>query len=241
MALSPDAPLSGHSAVVAGATGGIGSVVARRIAASGARTALVARDAARLDALAAETGGLAAACDVADAAAVEALAERLRAAWGEAPDIVVNAAGAFALAPVAGTAPAMFERQLAVNLRGPFLMVRAFLPAMLERGHGTIVSIGSVAGRHAFPHNGAYSASKFGLRGLHAVLDQELRGTGVRATLVEPAATDTSIWDDIDHAAHPGLPGRERMLDAEAVADAVLFALTRSPGTGVPTISVERS
>ena len=59
--------------------------------------------------------------------------------------------------------------------------------------------------------------------------------------LVEPAATDTPIWDGIDRAAYPGLPGRERMLDADAVADVVLFALTRSPETGIPTISVERS
>jgi NADP-dependent 3-hydroxy acid dehydrogenase YdfG len=241
MASSADSPLAGRTAVVTGATGGLGAAMARRIAAAGATTALVARGMERLNALATETGGLAVACDVADPAAVEALAARLHAAWGDAPDIVVNSAGTFALAPVAGTASETFERHLAVNLRGPFLLMRAFLPAMLERGRGHIVSIGSIAGRQAFPHNGAYSASKFGLRGLHAVLDQELRGSGVRATLVEPAATDTPIWDDIDRAAHPGLPGRERMLDAEAVADTVLFVLTRSPETGIPAISVERS
>jgi NADP-dependent 3-hydroxy acid dehydrogenase YdfG len=229
MASSAEVRLAGRTAVVTGATGGIGGCLARRLAAAGARTALVARGAGRLDALARETGGLALAGDVSDPAAVAAVERRLRAAWGDGPDIVVNAAGTFALAPVA------------VNLRGPFLMMRAFLPALLARGSGHIVSIGSVAGRQAFPGNGAYSASKFGLRGLHAVLDQELRGTGVRCTLVEPAATDTPLWNDIDRAAHPGLPGRERMLDAEAVADAVLFALTRPPETGIPTISVERS
>ncbi len=241
MASSAETRLAGRTAVVTGATGGIGASVARRLAAGGARLVLIARNAGRLDAIAGETGGLPAACDVSDAAAVAALAARLHEAWGDGPDIVVNAAGAFALAPVAGTDVEQFERHLAVNLRGPFLMMRAFLPAMLGRAAGHIVSIGSVAGRQAYPENGAYSASKFGLRGLHAVLDQELRGTGVRATLVEPAATDTAIWDGIDRAAHPGLPGRERMLDADAVADAVLFALTRSPETGIPTISVERS
>jgi NADP-dependent 3-hydroxy acid dehydrogenase YdfG len=241
MASSADTSLTGRTAVVTGATGGIGASIARRLATGGVRLALVARDVARLDAIAGETGGLAAACDVADPVAVARLAARLRETWADGPDIVVNAAGTFALAPVAGTEVEQFERHLAVNLRGPFLMMRAFLPAMLGRAGGHIVSIGSVAGRHAFPDNGAYSASKFGLRGLHAVLDQELRGTGVRATLIEPAATDTPIWDGIDRAAHPGLPGRERMLGANAVADAVLFALTRSPETGIPTISVERS
>ena len=85
---------------------------------------------------------------------------------------------------------------------------------MLARGSGHVVTLGSIAGRHAFPHNGAYSALKFGVRGLHEVLDVELRGTGVRSTLVEPAATDTPIWDTIDFTLHPGLPPREAMLAA---------------------------
>jgi NADP-dependent 3-hydroxy acid dehydrogenase YdfG len=119
--------------------------------------------------------------------------------------------------------------------------MRAFLPAMLERGSGHIVTLGSIAGRQAFPSNGAYSASKFGVRGLHAVLDQELRGTGVRSTLVEPAATDTPLWDAIDRTANPGLPERTAMLDAEAVADAVLFAVTRPERTAIHSISLERA
>src|SRR5690606_34074671 len=98
----------------------------------------------------------------------------------------------------------------------------------------------SVAGRRAFPHNGAYAASKFGVRGVHEGLGEELRGTGVRSTLVEPAATDTPLWDRIDSARHPGLPPREAMLSAEAVADAVLFAVTRPPEVDVSTIRIER-
>jgi NADP-dependent 3-hydroxy acid dehydrogenase YdfG len=149
--------------------------------------------------------------------------------------------GTFDLAPVAETDPAMFDRMIDGNLRGPFLVLRAFLPAMLEAGRGHVVTIGSVAGRVAFPGNGAYSASKFGVRGLHAVLEQELRGTGVRCTLVEPAATDTSIWDPIDPDSRPDLPSREAMLSAGAVADAVVYAVTRPPELHVPTIAVQRS
>jgi NADP-dependent 3-hydroxy acid dehydrogenase YdfG len=118
--------------------------------------------------------------------------------------------------------------------------MRAFLPAMLARGAGHFVSIGSSAGRQGFPHNGAYAASKYGLRGLHAVLDAELRGTGVRATLVEPAATDTPLWDAIDVQAHPGLRPRTAMLRPEAVAGAVVFALTRPPGAAVHNIILDR-
>jgi NADP-dependent 3-hydroxy acid dehydrogenase YdfG len=130
---------------------------------------------------------------------------------------------------------------LATNLRGPFLLIRAFLPPMLARGAGHIVSIGSIAGRRAFPSNGAYSASKFGLRGLHGVLDAELQGTGVRATLIEPAATDTALWAEVDRDAHPELPERSAMLSPEAVADAVLYVLTRPAQTHINYLGVERS
>ncbi|NIP57048.1 MAG: SDR family NAD(P)-dependent oxidoreductase, partial [Gemmatimonadetes bacterium] len=119
------------------------------------------------------------------------------------------------------------------------LLVRAVLPGMLERGSGLIVSVGSVAGRRAFPENGAYSASKFGLRGLHEVLREELRGTGVRGTLLEPGAVDTGIWDPLDPDGRPDLPDRGRMLAPEAVAEAALFAATRPEGVCVPVVQVE--
>jgi len=170
---------------------------------------------------------------------VHALATYVTELLGDAPDLLVSSAGAFSLAPVAQTDPADFERQLAVNLRGPFLLMRAFLPLMLRRGSGHLIHIGSVAGRAAFPENGAYSASKFGLRGLHEVLLQEIRGTGVRATLVEPAATDTALWDAIDPDTRPGLPPRASMLRADDVARVVMFAATQPRHVQIPTIAVE--
>ncbi len=234
--------LTGLTAVVTGASRGIGLAVARRFRAEGASVALIARGEAELRAVAAEIGGIALPADIADHGAVQRLVVEIgEALGGAAPDILVNAAGTFALAPLAETDPVVFDQILAVNLRGPFLLARAFLPGMLARGSGDLVTIGSVAGRHAFPHNGAYSASKFGVRGLHAVLDAELRGSGVRATLVEPAATDTPLWDSIDFSLHPGLPPREAMLSAEAVADAVVYAVTRPPEVALRALAVERA
>ncbi len=233
--------LRGRTALVTGASSGIGLAVSAALAGAGARVVMVARNEERLRRAAEGVGGLALAADVADAEAVQGLAGRFAAEAGGAPDVVVSAAGAFALAAVQETAVAELDRMLAVNLRAPFLLARAFLPAMLARRSGHLVTIGSIAGRTGFPHNGAYSASKFGVHGLHAVLDAELRGSGVRATLVEPAATDTPLWDAIDPAAHPGLPARSAMLAPGEVAQAVLYAVTRPPEVDVRTLLLERT
>ncbi|MBA2669368.1 MAG: SDR family oxidoreductase, partial [Gemmatimonadetes bacterium] len=139
---------------------------------------------------------------------------------------------------ISETEPESFDRQIAVNLRAPFLLMRAFLPRMLERGSGHIINIGSVAGRSAFPGNGAYSASKFGLRGLHEVLCEELRGTRVRATLLEPSATDTSLWDELDPDNRDDLPSRASMMRPEDVARAVFFALAQPPEIQLSVIAM---
>jgi NAD(P)-dependent dehydrogenase (short-subunit alcohol dehydrogenase family) len=247
----------GRSAVVTGASSGIGRAVALRLAAGGARVMLVARSPERLQAAAgaareaaaavaaaapAADGGAVFTCaaDISTEAGVAAVAEACRSAAMQ-PDLVVHAAGAFELAPLVETSIESFDRIVAVNLRGAFLLVRAFLPGMLERRMGDFVTIGSVAGRHAFPANGAYSASKFGVRGMHAVLAAELRGSGVRASFVEPAATDTPLWEAIDRERNPGLPEAASMMPPDAVADAVVHAVTRPRDVAVPNIIVERA
>jgi NADP-dependent 3-hydroxy acid dehydrogenase YdfG len=237
--MASSAELAGRRILVAGASGGIGLAVARRLADAGARLVLVARRAAPLHEAAAATGSTAVAGDIADGGFVEALRTRMAADGGV--DALVNAAGAFDLSPVASTSPDMFRRMVDANLTAPFLLIRAFLPAMLEARRGHILTVGSVAGRVAFPGNGAYSASKFGVRGLHAVLEQELRGTGVRCTLVEPGATNTTIWDPLDPDGRDDLPGRDLMLSGDAVADAVHYALTRPPDVLIPVLPVQRS
>jgi NADP-dependent 3-hydroxy acid dehydrogenase YdfG len=236
--MASSAELAGRVAVVTGASGGIGAAVSGRLAAAGASVWMVARGRDRLEAAARAAGGKAVVADVADPAGAEAV----RHAVGATPvDILVNAAGSFDLAAIAETAPEMFDRMIDGNLRAPFLAIRALLPGMLEAGRGHVVTIGSVAGRRAFPENGAYSASKFGVRGLHAVLDEELRGTGVRSTLVEPAATDTGLWDPLDPDGRPDLPSRNVMLSPERVAETVLYVVTRPPDVAIPAIAVERS
>ena len=239
--MSADLPLRGTTALVTGATRGIGARVAERLAEAGARLWLLGRTEALLREAAARLGGTAVVADLADEAAVWESLDRLQEELGGAPSLVVNAAGVFGLSAVARTSVRDFDEHLAVNLRGPFLVIRALLPSMIERGDGLIVNVGSVAGRRAFTLNGAYSASKFGLRGLHEVLLEELRGTGVRATLLEPSATDTPLWDPLDPDSDPGLPSRSAMLDPDDVAEAVLFVATRPPHVRIPFLPVERT
>src|SRR5256885_12729798 len=117
---------------------------------------------------------------------------------------MVNNAGRFALAVVERTSVMEFANTLQVNLTSQFAFLHDFLPEMRARGSGHIVTIGSIADRHAFTENAAYATSKFGVRGLHEVLREEVRGSGVRATLVSPSPVATQLWDEVDPDARAG-------------------------------------
>ncbi|MCS6913852.1 MAG: SDR family oxidoreductase [Myxococcales bacterium] len=228
------------SILITGASAGIGAATATALAPLGHRLVLCGRRPEPLQALADQLGALAVPADVAQPADRARLLERTAAHLGDVPDVVIHAAGAFALGPVAGDEANLLERLWPVNVQAPYALAAATLPAMIRRGSGRHIFIGSVAGRRCFPGNGAYSATKFALRGLWGVLDEELRGTGVSATLIEPAATDTPLWDPIARDASPGLPERRAMLRPEEVAAFVVFAATRPAGV-VPSLLTVRA
>jgi NADP-dependent 3-hydroxy acid dehydrogenase YdfG len=230
-----------RSALVTGASRGIGLAVARALAANGIRVAMLARSATELNARAAEVGGEAVVCDVTDAAAVSHATESVVKSFGGAPDVLINNAGIFDLASIEDTSLAAFRRSLDVNLVAPFLVVHSFLTSMRTRATGHIVTIGSVADRHVFPENGAYAASKFGLRALHEVLRAELRGSGVRATLISPSAVDTPIWDAHSPDTTPGFTSRVNMLRPDAVAAAVVYAVTQPADVNVDELRLSRT
>jgi NADP-dependent 3-hydroxy acid dehydrogenase YdfG len=239
----PARPLEGQSIVVTGASRGIGLATARVLGSAGARVLCLARSGQRLEDAVASLGygAVAVPCDLSRHAEIDAAVDAIRANCDGPPNAIVQAAGLFPLAPVEQTSAAAFEGALQVNLLGPYRLAQPLLAGMRERGAGHVVSIGSIADRKVFPENAAYAAGKFGARALHEVMREEYRGTGVRVSLVSPAAVDTAIWDAIDPDNRPGFTPRAQMLRPEAVADAVLFVLTRGDEVNIDELRLSRA
>jgi NADP-dependent 3-hydroxy acid dehydrogenase YdfG len=112
---------------------------------------------------------------------------------------------------------------------------------MRKRGNGQNVSIGSIADHTTFPENGAYSAAKFGLRGLHGVLRAELAGSGVRSTLISPGPVDTPLWDEVNPDEREGFTPRAKMLRPEDVAAAVRFVVAQPATVNVDELRLSRA
>lgn len=212
------------AAVVTGAGRGIGRAIAVALARRGVSVALVATTRSELDETARQVedvGGHAtvASCDVADADAVADLARGLSQAIG-APRIVVNNAGIVRRGRVQELAVSDWDRVMAVNLRGTFLVTRAFLPAMLAERRGRIVNVGSISSTLGTAGQSAYNAEKWGVVGFTKSLAEELRGTGLQALSVLPGAVDTAML------AGSGFPPQ---MTPEAVAGTLVYAALDAP------------
>jgi short-subunit dehydrogenase len=194
--------LNGSRVLLTGAAGGIGSAIAEQLAAKGARLALLGRTAAELNRLsellsaehpAAEVHVVA--VDLLDAAAREHAVAQASGLLGGI-DLLINCAGLMSFRPFADEDPEVLERIVQLNLVAPMRLIRQVLPAMLARGSGRIVNVGSTFGSIGFAWFAAYSASKFGLRGLSESLRRELEGSGVGVTYVAPRAVKTPLNTD---------------------------------------------
>jgi NADP-dependent 3-hydroxy acid dehydrogenase YdfG len=235
--------MESRTAVVTGASRGIGLAVARGLVERGMRVVMLARHEETLRAAAQPLGAsaLPMACDVSDTRALDVTVEGIRKEFDGAPDVLVNSAGRFKLATADTADPRDFADAVEVNLVAPFRLVRAFLPAMRVRKRGHIVSIGSIADHVAFPENSGYVASKFGLRGLHEVLRAELVNSGVRVTLISPGPVNTALWDEVNPDERPGFTPRSAMLAPDAVAAAVVFAVTQSADVNIDEMRLSRA
>jgi len=236
---------SSMTAVIIGASGGIGRATAVALAASGNRVALVGRDAARLEETRAAVGGdpPTFTCDVTKRDDVKECAAKCEAALGRV-DVLVNAAGLNIRNRSLRTIdPEDWDRVIAANLNAAFYLVNAFVPAMRERGSGLVIFISSLAGLRANAVAGAaYSASKFGEAALGLTLAREERGRNLRSTVIYPGEVDTAFLDV--RAARPGgaeakPQRREGILKPEDVAAAVCFVAELPPRAHVPELVIK--
>jgi NAD(P)-dependent dehydrogenase (short-subunit alcohol dehydrogenase family) len=195
--------LQGKVAVITGGGRGIGRAMARKFAAEGAAVAVAARSGTEVQDAAEEirrSGGhaRAIAADVSREADCEKIVRETRQAFGTI-HILVNNAGVYGpVQPVEKVDPREWDRVIAVNLRGPFLLSRLVLPEMYERGAGAILNIVSIAAKAAFPLNGPYAASKAGVIGLTHTLAAEAARKGVRVNALSPGpVSETKMWDEL--------------------------------------------
>ena len=213
------------TALVTGATEGIGRATALALGGAGYRLALCARTAARLDALVAELrrAGIEAAgvpADVGDPDQVSAAVGRLAAQVCEI-DVLVNNAGVLIARPVEELTLEEWDVTMTTNLRGLFLTTRAVLPGMRSRRRGTIVNVASLAGRNGFAGGTAYAASKHGVLGFSRSLMLEVRKDGIRVVAVCPGSVATGMLRD-----QPMLKSDpERILQPEDVAETIVHAI----------------
>jgi NAD(P)-dependent dehydrogenase (short-subunit alcohol dehydrogenase family) len=215
--------LEGRVAVVTGAAGGIGKAIARGFADAGARVALLDLDRAAVEAAAAETGGQPVVCDVTDAGSVAAAV----AAVGPG-DILVNNAAFLSPGNLDAVDIAAWHKMLEVNLTGYLRCAQGFGAAMLERGAGALVHVGSISGSHQQAFSNAYSASKAGVSMLSRQLAFEWGPRGVRSNVVAPGLVRTALseafYADPDtRAARERVVPLRRIGRVEDIAEAVLF------------------
>ena len=180
--------LQGRTAIVTGASRGIGAAAARALSARGARVTAFARSAADLESLVREgAAALAVAGDVSSEADVARLLAEHERALGPC-DVLVNNAGILERGLAEDLPPAAFRRVLEVTLTGAFLCARAVIPGMKRRRRGRIVNVASISASLGTPQGSAYNASKWGLLGLTRCLAEELREHGVQALSVSPGS-----------------------------------------------------
>ena len=193
----------GRTALVTGASSGIGAATARELAARAMTVGLVARRERRLAEVLADCQRHAPASRmwVADLSDPHAAAELALEAWDElgAVDVLVNNAGVPMRKKIPHITASDVERVMRINFLSSTAMTLALIPRMLERGSGTIVNVASIAGRFGVTTEAAYSASKFAMCGWSEGIAADLAGTGVRVRLILPGTIDTELWDQPDN------------------------------------------
>jgi len=224
--------IEGKAVVITGASSGLGAAAARHLSEKGARVALAARRAERIESLAEDItnhSGEARAIptDVTEREEVEALVDATVEAFGRV-DVMLNNAGIMPLSPLDRLNVDEWEQMIDVNVKGVLYGIAAALPYMQEQESGHIINVSSVAGHVVSPGSAVYSATKYAVRALSEGLRQEVKGHGLRTTIISPGAVDTELPDsiseeDIYQNIHEYVD--EHAVPADSFARAVAFAI----------------
>lgn len=226
--------------LITGASGGIGSELARRLAPMGVRLALCGRSREKLMKLKAETEKLGAAtmvwigditADDAPQACVQAVLEH----FGQL-DVLVNNAGLALSCPMEQTTAKQFDEIMALNVRAPYFLCQQALPALRQSETPTILNIASVVGHKGYPLQSAYAASKHALIGMTKSLANEVYGEGIRVHIIAPGA----VFTDMVRISRPDL-SPDGMILAEDIAEIAIFLLTHRTNAVIDEIEVHRA
>jgi len=225
-----EGPLAGRTAIVSGASRGIGAAIAAALDAAGARLALVARSEQDLAAVAGNLANdpVTVAADLGTPDGPQAAAAEAVAALGGRLDVLVNNAAVAIRKPSDELTADEIQRVLDVNVRGVLLLTVAVLPTMLAAGSGSIISISSISGVRGTPRRAVYAASKAAIDGMTRALAMEYGPRGIRANAVAPGVVPTALW--VENLAKPGVTEEvlatipiRRLTEADEIADVVTF------------------
>jgi NADP-dependent 3-hydroxy acid dehydrogenase YdfG len=243
-------PLTGRVAVVTGASSGIGEATAKRLAASGAKVAVLARRAGRLEKLVDEierAGGtaLALAVDVTDASAVSAAAERIAAELGTV-DLLFNNAGVMLPAPVDELPVEQWQRQIDLNVTGLMNAIGAFIPQLIkaaaDKGVADLVNTSSIAAQNIFPNFAVYSGTKAYVTHMSRTLRAELGAKNVRVSAIEPGIVATELQSHVtDSGVQDWLEGTKEeitWLAPEDVAEAINFLVSQPARVNLQQVTI---
>ena len=221
--------VKGKNVLITGATGGIGRHTAKLLASSGANLFITGRDSNKLQQLATELSlpsHCMLAADLTLPEAVEQLKNQYFSVYAGI-DVLVNASGIGIIKQLEQLSGEEFLKTIHINLYAPFLLLKAFLPAMKEQKKGLIINIPGVLGKVPMAGAAAYSASKYGLVGMMQSVREELKRTDIRITSIYMGGVDSAFWDTIDLRVQ-----RDKMIRPEEAAKAIWF-LCQQPASGV--------
>lgn len=225
--------LKDQVAVVTGAAGGIGRAISRQLASMGIQVILAARDTDQLERVKGEIeadGGVAgvAQLDLTEESSVAKLADLVKSQYRRC-DVLVNNAGIGLMGqPLHEMASTNWDMLMGTNLRGPYLMIRAFAPLMIAAKSGHIVNISSLAGRNPLANGAAYAASKWGLNGLTYSVAEELREHNIRVSVIAPGSVNTGFGRSGGNS--------DKKVQPEDVARVVAMLVTQAPQSFVSEV-----